>query len=324
MIENLWVEKYRPKNLSDVVLPDKYRNNLQRDLETNRISHYLFYGPAGSGKTTVARIITSKEGVIRNREDNLLEINGSAKECRGIGFISDTVEPFLKIPPAGNDIYRIVFIDEVDALTSQSFSSLRGIIEKYQTSHGRFIFTCNYISKVPEPIQSRLSLYKFEKIPVDFIIEYCSKILTSEHVEFDLEDLKWLINTLYPDIRKMVDTLQTNSTKGNLIINRTSIIVEEKYIVECILDLVGFIQNKENHKISSTLTKIINKLNPSLDYRSLYTSLFESKISTLLKIIVNKFANSHQDCLEPGMHFCAMIYDIIRAIQEYQKAISGK
>ena len=124
----LWVEKYRPKTINDVVLPERYMFDFKKMIERQELNNILFSGPPGGGKSTLARILTSKKGVIHDRKDNLLTVNGSAQSTRGIGYVEKVIEPFLKVPPA-KDKYKVVFIDEADNLTPDSYKSLRGIIE---------------------------------------------------------------------------------------------------------------------------------------------------------------------------------------------------
>lgn len=322
ILNNLWVEKYRPKELKDLILPDDYRISFDKYIKDQEIPHLLLYGPPGSGKTAVSMIICSKNGVIKNKNDNLLEINGSSKETRGINFVQEVIEPFLKIPPAGLDKHKIVFIDEADYLTDQSSHSMRNIIEKYSAT-ARFIFTCNYISKIPDAIQSRLQtgMYQFKQMPVDFVQGLCKDILNKENIKFNDNDVKFVIDGLYPDIRKIVSTLQKFSSTGSLKVNKDVALSNEKVIMSNVVEIISFIQKGEDHKINSLINNIVNTISEfDVDYRSLYTQLFfMDKVPIPVKIIVNKYTNSHTDCLVPSMNFFAMVYEIIQILQKYKQ-----
>jgi DNA polymerase III delta prime subunit len=318
--QTLWVEKYRPKKLSDLVLPESYQKDFKTYLGKKDIPNLLFHGPPGSGKSTLARIVTSSEGLMSLPDDNLLEINGSAKETRGIGFVQDVVEPFLKIPPL-KDPFRIVYIDEADFMTEQAFHSLRGIIEKY-SAKCRFIFTVNYFSKVPEAVQSRFTSYGFKQFPVESVLEYCKGILQKENIKFKEDDLRYVVDTFYPDIRRIVSTLQRCSLSGNLTLNRDIVQSVEKMIIALVFEIVDFLQQRQDSKLGQPVGKIVNALatNADLDYRRIYEELFyDNKVPVSAKILVNKYANGHGDCLMPSMHFMGLIFDIIKSLQEYKK-----
>jgi len=325
-LNTMWVEKYRPRKLDDLVLPEEYYNIFKNYIGRKEVGNFLFHGPPGGGKTVLSRIICSKNGSVFNREDNVLEINGSAQETRGITFVNDVVEPFLKVPPAGQDKYRIVFIDEADYLTPNSFSSLRGVISKYSERTGRFIFTCNYLSKIPEPIQSRFQLFPFKQLPIDFVSKYCSGVLTSEKVEFDEKDLKFVVDNLYPDVRLIINTLQRSSISGKLKVNREFIITTEKKILSFIVEIISSVEKNENYKIGKSVESIMNLLDEKgLEFRNLYMDLFfKEKLPIPVKLVVNKFANSHSSCLVPQMHVMAMIYEIIKILQDYKRSLLKK
>lgn len=317
--DSLWVEKYRPRKIEDLRLPEDYKKDFIRYIKNKEIPHLLLHGPPGSGKSTLARVLCSKSGLISKQKDNVLEINGSAKGSRGISFVEEVIEPFLKYPPLGNDPYRIVFIDEIDNLTPDSFKSLRGVIEKY-SKFGRFVTTCNYISKIPDPVQSRFGsgIYLFEKIPNEFVVEYCEYILTQENVKYDKKDIQYVIDSLYPDIRKIVGILQRNSSSGELKIQE-NILTSEKRLVTSTLEIIEFLKNNEVSKTSKNMQEILTLVNTAgLQFRNVYEQLFFSKgIPVPCKVIINKYSNEHNFCLSPSMHFMGMIFEIIQSLKDY-------
>ena len=321
---SLWVERYRPKKLENLVLPENYKKDFEICIQKNEIPHLLFSGQPGSGKTCIAQILTSKEGIIQNQNDNLLAVDGSAKTSRGITFVEDVIEAYLKIPPARPDNYKIVFIDEADQLTDAAFKSLRHIMEKY-SQHSRFILTCNYVSKIEDAVQSRCQYYVFKQMPIEFVINYSKNILESEKITFEEKDLKFVIDQLYPDIRRIVNTLQKCSLSGKLIVDRATTTTNEKVIIGGVVEIINYIQNNEDHKINGVINNIVKILGEmDLDFRSIYSDLFfRDKVPTTAKIIINKYSNSHNDCLLPHMHFMGCVFEVIQALQKY-KQLTGK
>lgn len=325
LLDSLWIEKYRPMKLDDLVLPEKYKRDFQRSIERCSLPNLLFSGPPGGGKTTLAMILCSKHGVLFNNKDNMLMANGSSRKTRSIKFVEDVVEPFLKHPPAG-DKYKVVFIDEADNLSPDSYKSWRGIIEKYHKAYGRFIWTCNYLSKIPDPVQSRFTPYKFKQIPKDFLIKYCEDILMNEKVKYELKDVGFVINQLYPDVRKIVNIIQRCCWDGKLDVDEEAVITTEKVIVSHIIEILSLIAQSKPNQIGKVVNSIIEILaNQDLEYRAIYTELFfNDKIIPPAKIIINKYSNSHQGCLIPHQHFMAMVFDVIVALRDYKLARAAK
>lgn len=203
MKELIWYEKYRQKDLSALSLDNRCRAKMEEYIEEEQIPHLLFTGPPGSGKTTLAKILTD------HCASSLLELNGSSED-RGIGVMTGRVVRFAKSMRRSKKKKNIVFIDEADGLTPGAQKALKNTIEKRQ-KNCRFIFTANTFGDIDEAIYSRCQHYKFEQIPKKKIVRYCTKILKAEKIKYSKKDVKTIVDKFFPDIRTVLNNLQSCS-----------------------------------------------------------------------------------------------------------------
>ena len=313
----LFVEKFRPKTVSDMVLPEKHRIAFNRFINEKNIPHMILCGPPGSGKTTVARIIIDK--ILADKQHDCMNINGSSET--GVGNIRDFVQEYLKVPPSQGSKIKIVFIDEADYLSQNAQAALRHITEKY-SDIGRFIFTINYKSKIIEPLFSRLTLFEFKALDKQYIQQHCYKVLDSESIKYEPVFIDKIINMYGSDIRRIVNTIQGMVDENKCIISdESSLINNELKIRSYVNDLCIYTTNRENGKVMATLTNIQNILKETeIDFYSVYLDMFhDDKISPWAKIVINRYSQLHLTCMIPGLNFSAMCYEIVKTGNQLSK-----
>lgn len=325
-VENkLWVEKYRPKSVDDMIMESEYKKIFEKWIDEKEIPNTLFVGKPGSGKTTLARILIDK--IIDQKSADLIYLNGSSE--RGIAVVRELIEDFLKSPVYGSNSVKIVFIDEFDFMTQEAQGALRNIIETNSTT-GRFILTANYESKITPAIQSRMQIFKFKELPKDYILNYIKNILNSEKITIDKEceeHLVKLINSLHPDVRKILNTVQMNSVDGKLILKSKEVNSAELLCRSYINDLISATKDGKSEKQYKSISNINNivKENDDIDYLSLYEQLCDDdNIPPWAQIIIEKYASTQIDSMIPRFHLKAMLFSIIEAGRNYRIMMSGK
>ncbi len=209
----IWIEKYRPRKVSEIVGQKSIVQRLQSYVASRSMPHLLFAGPAGTGKTTSA-IALAKELFGESWRHNFLELNASDE--RGINIVRGKIKEFARIAPFQKEDFKIIFLDEADALTNDAQAALRRTMEKY-TSSCRFILSCNYSSKLIEPIQSRCAVFRYRPLGKEDIIFYVERIAKAEGLTLT-EDAKGALAYLASgDMRKAVNALQVSSTLSKVI-----------------------------------------------------------------------------------------------------------
>ena len=211
-IEEIWTEKYRPKRLKDVIGQSNITRQLISFIEARNLPHCLFAGPAGCGKTTTALCVAYELYGDKVR-GKFLELNASDE--RGIDVIREKVKEFARQPSIDIGTFRIVYLDEADALTKDAQHALRRTMENY--SHiCRFILACNYSGKIIPPIQSRTAIFRFSALKEVDMIEYLKHIAACEKLSVDDGAYKAIIKVAEGDMRKATNVLQTASGNKNI------------------------------------------------------------------------------------------------------------
>ena len=208
----LWVEKYRPTTLEEYVGNETIKNKIADYLKQGSIQNLLFHGVAGTGKTTLAKLIA------KNLNCDLLYINASDE--RGIDTIRDKIIPFAS-SMSFNDV-KIVILDEADYITPQAQATLRNTIESCSKTT-RFIFTCNYLERIISPLQSRCQTFEITPPSKEVVTDLACRIMVEEGVKINSEAVISVIDTHYPDIRKIVNTIQGSIVDGELKIDNNSL-----------------------------------------------------------------------------------------------------
>lgn len=253
----LLVEKYRSKTLDSYVGNEHIKKTIEQYLGQNDIQNLIFYGPAGTGKTTLAKLI------VNNLNCDYLYINASDE--RGIETIRDKVSGFAST--ASFKPLKVVILDEADFLTIQAQASLRNVIETFSRTT-RFIMTCNYVERIIDPLQSRCQVLKVIPPSKKEVAIHLASVMATEGTAYEMEDLKTIVNQYYPDLRKCLNTIQLSTQNQKLVIDK-SVLVSSNYMTLILKEL-------SNAKPKwREIRQIIANANVS-DFEELYRYLYDN------------------------------------------------
>jgi replication factor C small subunit len=209
--DDVWTEKYRPKTLDEVIGQEQIVRRLKSYVKTGNLPHLLFSGPPGVGKTACA-VSVAREMFGDTWQNNFIELNASDE--RGIDVVRNNIKNFARTASLGEARFKIIFLDEADALTSDAQSALRRTMERY-TATCRFIISCNYSSKIIEPIQSRCAVYRFGPLSPKDIETMVRRIDKREGIKVTKDGMDAIVYVARGDMRKAVNALQSASTVTN-------------------------------------------------------------------------------------------------------------
>ena len=255
MSHSLWVEKYRPKDLSTYVGNEHLKEKVKVYLESEDVPHLLLFGKAGTGKTTLAKI------VVNNIDCDYMYINASDENK--VDDVRNKIKTFAS--SVGFKSLKVIILDECDYLTPNAQAALRNLMETF-SKHCRFILTCNYVERIIDPIQSRCQSYKVVPPSKKEVAQQMVNILKEENCTFELDDIALIVNAGYPDIRRVINSAQRQIIDGKLTIDTTSVI-QNNYK----LQLLEMLSN--NSKLND-IRKLIAD-NSISDYSELFRLLYD-------------------------------------------------
>ena len=300
----LWVEKYRPSNLDTYIGNDQLKSKVKVYLESGDLPHLLLYGKAGTGKTTLAKLL------VNNIECDYLYINASDEN--NVDTVRTKVKSFAST--MGFKDYKIIILDECDYITPNAQAALRNLMETF-SKHCRFILTCNFVERIIDPIQSRCQ--SFQVIPPDRkqVAIHISNILTSENVESEVSDIALLVNSGYPDIRRVINSAQRQSIDGKLTIDKQSI-VENDYKLK-LLEIL----KKQDRKSAFKNVRQLMADSQVKDYADLFRLLYDEvdgygkgHIAECI-LVIAKYELSDSQVVDKEINAMAMIIELLGVIK---------
>ena len=304
MRNSLWVEKYRPDTLEGYVGNEHILEKVKIYIQNEDVPHLLLYGQAGTGKTTLAKIITNQI------DCDLMYINASDENS--VDAVRDKIRGFAS--SMGFRKWKVIILDEADYLTPNAQAALRNLMETFSAST-RFILTCNFVEKVIDPIQSRCQTFAITPPSKKDVAKRLNDILTAEGVEFEMSDLAFTVNSGYPDIRRVLNAAQRQVINGKLVIDKQSTL-EANYTEKVVQELMS--NNDAKTKFTNVRQIIADSGVKSFEplYRTLYDRVDDYGKGKVGQTILNIADGQYKDAMvvDKEINVMAMMLNIITSI----------
>ena len=302
----LWVERYRPSTMETYIGNEHLKSKVSIYLESGDLPHLLLYGRAGTGKTTLAKLL------VKNIECDYLYINASDEN--NVDTVRTKVKTFAST--MGFKDLKVIILDECDYITPNAQAALRNLMETF-SKHCRFILTCNYVERIIDPIQSRCQSFQIVPPSKKEVAVHLSNILKNENVTFKVDDIATIINGGYPDIRKIINTSQRQVVKNELKLDAQEIILSDYK-----LKLLKVLQTKSKTRkeIFTDIRQILAdaKVTDFADFfRLLYdeVDIYGSGHIAEVILLIAKYEQSDSQVVDKEINAMAMLIEILQEIR---------
>jgi len=304
MSNTLWVEKYRPLSLDTYIGNEHLKSKVEIYLESGDLPHLLLYGKAGTGKTTLAKIL------VKNIESDYLYINASDENS--VDTVRNKVRQFAST--VGFKDLKIIILDECDYITPNAQAALRNLMETF-SKHCRFILTCNFVERIIDPIQSRCQLFQIIPPSKVEVAQRLNEILEKEEINYELQDLKILIDSNYPDIRRTINSAQRNVVNLQLKLDIASIIQNDYK-----LKLLEILKTQDKKTAFKDIRQLLadNKITDFADlFRLLYDEVDgygKGHVAESI-LVIAKYELSDSQVVDKEINAMAMVIELIGVIK---------
>ena len=304
MSNTIWVEKYRPTNLDSYIGNEHLKSKVEIYLESGDLPHLLLYGRAGTGKTTLAKLL------VKNIDCDYIYINASDEN--NVDTVRTKVKNFAST--IGFKDMKVIILDECDYVTPNAQAALRNLMETF-SKHCRFILTCNYVERIIDPIQSRCQSFQIIPPSKNEVAKHLHNILIQENVIDSPEDIKVLVESGYPDIRRVINSAQRNVVKGRLKLD-TSSIIQNDYKLKLLKILET--QNKKNAFKEIRQLLADNKITDFADlFRLLYDEVDDYGKGHVAEciLIIARYEISDSQVVDKEINVMAMLIELLGVIK---------
>ena len=300
----LWVERYRPVNLENYIGNEHLKTKVSKYISTGDIPHLLLHGKAGTGKTTLAKLLVS------NVDCDQMYVNASDEN--NVETVRNKIKMFAS--SVGFKDLKVIILDECDFLTPNAQAALRNLMETF-SKHCRFILTCNYVERIIDPIQSRCQSFQIIPPSKKEVAIHTSKILNTEGVSFDNEQIVTMVNSSYPDIRRIINAVQRNIVDNQLIVDTESL-VQNDYK----LQVLEILQTQDKKNAFKNLRQLLAD-SQIRDYADLFRLLYDEIESYgkghIAEVILTiaKYELSDAQVVDKEINAMAMLIEILNIIK---------